>query len=224
MATMPPIAEGRHPSTVPASARASTSTDRRRQQRQHHDDGHRPSITTAKCPHVINGSLTGSEHHGDTGVACVRKKPSPLLPGDGLLSCRHEMRGTARIEPGAKGTARTVTASPSSSLFFRHGRTGCPGTFPRLRNSTKFQRKTFQKPARVLHYRHIGGTRCTLKTNSLKARGGCYHDFLSPLDLPEMQLVIELGAAATKSADKTYAIEALRQPSDAQSSAAAPVM
>ena len=46
---------------------------------------------------------------------------------------------------------------------------------------------------------------------SLKARGGYYHDCLSPFDLPEMQLVIELGAAATKSADKAYAIEALRQ-------------
>jgi hypothetical protein len=109
------LAEGRHRWTATASRRASTSTDRRRQQRQHHDDGHRPSITAAKCPRVINGSLTGSEHHADTGVACVRKKPSPLLPGDGFLSCRYEMRNTARIEPGASmgdGSHRHPSSSP----------------------------------------------------------------------------------------------------------------
>jgi hypothetical protein len=31
---------------------------------------------------------------------------------------------------------------------------------------------------------------------SLKARGGYYHDFLSPLDLPEMQLINDLTRAA----------------------------
>ena len=47
----------------------------RRRQRQHHHDGHRPSINAAKCPRVVNGSLTGSEHHrssplcGTLGVA-----------------------------------------------------------------------------------------------------------------------------------------------------------
>jgi hypothetical protein len=32
---------------------------------------------------------------------------------------------------------------------------------------------------------------------SLKARGGYYHDFLSPLDMPELQLIEDLTKAAT---------------------------
>ena len=33
---------------------------------------------------------------------------------------------------------------------------------------------------------------------SLRARGGYYHDYLSPLDLPETQLVNDLAEASTK--------------------------
>lgn len=44
---------------------------------------------------------------------------------------------------------------------------------------------------------------------SLQARGGYYHDFLSPLDLPEMALVAALGAAATARPDKALAIQML---------------
>lgn len=46
---------------------------------------------------------------------------------------------------------------------------------------------------------------------SLKARDGYYHDFLSPLELPEIALVTALGAAATENPDKREAIEAVRQ-------------
>jgi hypothetical protein len=44
-----------------------------------------------------------------------------------------------------------------------------------------------------------------------KARTGFYHDFLSPLALPEMALITALGAAATLHPDKADAIEALRR-------------
>ena len=45
-----------------------------------------------------------------------------------------------------------------------------------------------------------------------KAASGFYHDFLSPLDLPEMQLVSDLGVAAVapQSRERTAAIDALR--------------
>lgn len=43
-----------------------------------------------------------------------------------------------------------------------------------------------------------------------KARTGYYHDFLSPLALPEMALITALGAAATAQPDKAQAIMALR--------------
>ena len=44
-----------------------------------------------------------------------------------------------------------------------------------------------------------------------KAATGFYHDFLSPLDLPEMALITALGAAATQHPAKAAAIEMLRQ-------------
>lgn len=44
-----------------------------------------------------------------------------------------------------------------------------------------------------------------------RAATGYYHDFLSPLDLPEMALVTALGASATQHPDKAEAIEALRR-------------
>jgi hypothetical protein len=50
-----------------------------------------------------------------------------------------------------------------------------------------------------------------LDTMADKASTGYYHDFLSPLDLPEMQLITELGVAATKHPDKAETITALRQ-------------
>lgn len=50
-----------------------------------------------------------------------------------------------------------------------------------------------------------------LQDMSLKARGGYYHDYLSPLDLPELQLVNDLGIATEKRPDLTAAIMALRQ-------------
>lgn len=43
-----------------------------------------------------------------------------------------------------------------------------------------------------------------------KAATGFYHDFLSPLDLPEMQLINELGAAMSKATDRKDQIMALR--------------
>jgi hypothetical protein len=46
---------------------------------------------------------------------------------------------------------------------------------------------------------------------SLQARGGYYHDFLSPLDTPEMQLVHDLAEASTRLPDRRDAILALRQ-------------
>lgn len=45
---------------------------------------------------------------------------------------------------------------------------------------------------------------------SAKARTGFYHDFLSPLDLPEMALITALGAAVTAHPAKADAIMALR--------------
>jgi hypothetical protein len=50
-----------------------------------------------------------------------------------------------------------------------------------------------------------------LDAMAAKAREGYYHDFLSPLALPEMALITALGAAATKHPDKADAIEALRK-------------
>ena len=44
-----------------------------------------------------------------------------------------------------------------------------------------------------------------------KAAEGFYHDFLSPLALPEMALITTLGAAASKHPDKADAIETLRR-------------
>jgi hypothetical protein len=46
---------------------------------------------------------------------------------------------------------------------------------------------------------------------SLKARSGYYHDFLSPLDLPEMALITALGAAASRDPERAAAIDQLRQ-------------
>jgi hypothetical protein len=44
-----------------------------------------------------------------------------------------------------------------------------------------------------------------------KAAAGYYHDFLSPLELPALVLVTNLGAVATENPDKAEAIEALRR-------------
>jgi hypothetical protein len=44
-----------------------------------------------------------------------------------------------------------------------------------------------------------------------KARTGYYHDFLSPLDLPEMALITALGAAATRHPERAAAIDDLRK-------------
>ena len=61
------IAGGRHPSTVCASARITstrvTTTDP-------------PSINAAKCPRVVNGSLTGSEHHRSRSEGTLRRHRS----------------------------------------------------------------------------------------------------------------------------------------------------
>jgi hypothetical protein len=46
---------------------------------------------------------------------------------------------------------------------------------------------------------------------SLQARGGYYHDFLSPLATPELQLCEDLHKAALKRPDKAAEIMALRQ-------------
>jgi hypothetical protein len=46
---------------------------------------------------------------------------------------------------------------------------------------------------------------------SLKARGGYYHDYLSPLDTPELQLLHDLADAATRVHDRSDNILALRQ-------------
>jgi hypothetical protein len=43
-----------------------------------------------------------------------------------------------------------------------------------------------------------------------KAATGYYHDYLSPLDLPEIQLVNDLAQAAEKAAPNNSAIIALR--------------
>ena len=46
---------------------------------------------------------------------------------------------------------------------------------------------------------------------SLKARGGYYHDFLSPLDLPETQLVNDLGDMMRARSDIAPKIYELRK-------------
>jgi hypothetical protein len=46
---------------------------------------------------------------------------------------------------------------------------------------------------------------------SLQARGGFYHDFLSPLDTPELQLINDLAAAARAATGKAPEIWILRQ-------------
>jgi hypothetical protein len=46
---------------------------------------------------------------------------------------------------------------------------------------------------------------------SLQARAGYYHDFLSPLDLPETQLINDLGIAAGQRPDRKDAIMDLRK-------------
>jgi len=46
---------------------------------------------------------------------------------------------------------------------------------------------------------------------SLQARGGYYHDFLSPLAMPELQLIQDLALAAKARPDRSEDILALRQ-------------
>jgi hypothetical protein len=46
---------------------------------------------------------------------------------------------------------------------------------------------------------------------SLQARSGYYHDFLSPLATPELQLCEDLAKAATKLPDRRHPILTLRQ-------------
>jgi hypothetical protein len=46
---------------------------------------------------------------------------------------------------------------------------------------------------------------------SLKARGGYYHDFLSPLAMPEMQLINDLAEAAGNRPDRRADILKLRE-------------
>ena len=46
---------------------------------------------------------------------------------------------------------------------------------------------------------------------SAKARTGYYHDFLSPLDLPEIALINDLGVAAQTHPDNAAAIMGLRE-------------
>lgn len=54
-------------------------------------------------------------------------------------------------------------------------------------------------------------TEVGLTEMAAKARTGFYHDFLSPLDLPEMALITALGAAATANPGNADAIEGLRR-------------
>ena len=50
-----------------------------------------------------------------------------------------------------------------------------------------------------------------LDAMAAQARTGYYHDFLSPLALPEMALITALGTSATRYPDRADAIEALRR-------------
>jgi hypothetical protein len=50
-----------------------------------------------------------------------------------------------------------------------------------------------------------------LQDMSLKARGGYYHDYLSPLDMPEHQLVNDLADMAQRRPDHRAAILSLRR-------------
>ena len=80
----------------------------------------RRATTVDHCgevPRVVNGSLTGSEHHRSrplrsgghwSSEARGRHRSAPPAPVTAIL-CRHEMRGTARIEPGARAR---LTPSP----------------------------------------------------------------------------------------------------------------
>ena len=60
--------------------RGTPSFDGLRQRSHHldarHHDGHRPSINAAKCPRVVNGSLTGSEHHRSRSEGTLRRHRS----------------------------------------------------------------------------------------------------------------------------------------------------
>ena len=60
----------------PAVARIATDDDTSATVAQHHHDGHRPSINAAKCPRVVNGSLTGSEHHRSRSEGTLRRHRS----------------------------------------------------------------------------------------------------------------------------------------------------
>ena len=53
--------------------------------------------------------------------------------------------------------------------------------------------------------------RLGLMDMSLQARGGYYHDFLSPLATPELQLMGDLVAMAARLPDRRDAILALRE-------------
>jgi hypothetical protein len=73
--------EGRVPhSTLASDCGGTPSFDGLRQRSHHldarHHDGHRPSINAAKCPRVVNGSLTGSEHHRSRSEGTLRRHRS----------------------------------------------------------------------------------------------------------------------------------------------------
>jgi hypothetical protein len=76
---VPPEGRGPH-STLASDCGGTPSFDGLRQRSHHldarHHDGHRPSINAAKCPRVVNGSLTGSEHHRSRSEGTLRRHRS----------------------------------------------------------------------------------------------------------------------------------------------------
>ena len=73
---------------------------------------------------VVNVPLIVPEHHRSVllDTVCVSKKPSPFCPapGDGFLSSRHEMGGTASGRQRAAGAdSRRITPTTLSSTSHR---------------------------------------------------------------------------------------------------------
>jgi hypothetical protein len=131
-------------STLLPNAEGPPSFDGPRQRSHHldarHHDGHRPSINAAKCPRVVNGSLTGSEHHRSRSEGTLRRhrsnhdasssrrdrapassarpSPSPALAPQHREAARHHRAiGGTRIRASVSGQAaasnRQRTAAPS---------------------------------------------------------------------------------------------------------------
>jgi hypothetical protein len=113
-----PIAEGRHPSTVPASRRASRRHDRRRQQRQDHHDGgsrQRAQWSPSRRPFTFRAGGWQDDddhaHHHRDGQATDTAGSARTGSGQAGSNGRHrQATGSRAIPTGWRAMAQTPQA------------------------------------------------------------------------------------------------------------------